>query len=235
MGEAYRHHGQYEQAIAEYTNALSVNPEFAEAYTFRGFAHFKRGRSDLAVEDFTEAIALKPYEFRSADQKKWLSMSINRFAFSTIEYQGYRGFAKEALKYVSKFVKQFHLSTISRTGLRYINAILFTREDGLLPLDRYFNLTIGLPSGLPSSVSVLDLRLDVPIDTGSLTIRLEPVLSPDGTREAFVLDFDYSKTKDLTPNHLRKYIDESHNYTKRFFEAIITDEFRQVMRGEVIE
>lgn len=182
-----------------------------------------------------DAIALKPYEFRSADEKKWLSMSINRFAFSRLEYQGYQGFAEEAMNYVAQFVKRFHISTISRTGLRYINTILFTREDGLLPLERYFKLTIGLPSIIPSSFSELNLRIDVPTDTGSLTIRLEPVISPDRTREAFVLDFDYRKTRDLTPENLRQYVDESHDHIKSVFEGIITDEFRQVMRGEVIE
>ena len=48
------------EAIKEYTKAIRLNPEFAEAYFNRGIAKVKLHRSKEAIYDFDEVIRLKP-------------------------------------------------------------------------------------------------------------------------------------------------------------------------------
>ena len=50
----------YDTAITHYTEAVGLNPEFAQAYNYRGNAYAKKGDFNEAFEDFNKAIALNP-------------------------------------------------------------------------------------------------------------------------------------------------------------------------------
>jgi protein O-mannosyl-transferase len=52
--------GQHEQAIRDFTDAISINPYVAVAYYNRGMSRTFLGQQDLAIEDFTRVIELKP-------------------------------------------------------------------------------------------------------------------------------------------------------------------------------
>ncbi|HEX7534448.1 MAG TPA: tetratricopeptide repeat protein [Syntrophales bacterium] len=56
-----------DKAIEEYTQAIVLNPDYAEAYNYRGFAYYNRGtitsdpgQHELAVKDFRKVVAMKP-------------------------------------------------------------------------------------------------------------------------------------------------------------------------------
>ncbi|MBI4455610.1 MAG: TIGR04255 family protein [Acidobacteria bacterium] len=178
--------------------------------------------------------ALQPYHFQSGDGKKSLMVALNRFAFSTKQYDGFNSFKAEVLRHMTTFAKQFRISKLNRTGLRYINMIPYTRESDLVPIGRYFRLRIEFPGVAKTTTSNMSLGCVIPTEKGSLTVRLDCATSQDKAQEVFVLDFDYAKEEDLTSSDLEKYLEESHTYTKEFFETIISDEYRKVIQGEVI-
>jgi Flp pilus assembly protein TadD len=51
---------QYEQAIVEYTAAIELKPDYAEAYNNRGFAYYLKGNFERAIADYSRAIELRP-------------------------------------------------------------------------------------------------------------------------------------------------------------------------------
>ena len=57
---AYNEMGEYEQAIADYTEAIRIDPDDAYAYHERGYAYDKMGEYEKAIADFTEAIRIDP-------------------------------------------------------------------------------------------------------------------------------------------------------------------------------
>ena len=57
---AYGNKGEHDKAIADYTEAIRLNPKYAEAYYNRGVAYEDKGEHDKAIADFTEAIRLDP-------------------------------------------------------------------------------------------------------------------------------------------------------------------------------
>ena len=59
-GDAYVAQGNFEAAINDYDQAISLNPDFARPFNNRGFAYLKKGDSDRALKDFDQAIKLKP-------------------------------------------------------------------------------------------------------------------------------------------------------------------------------
>jgi hypothetical protein len=52
--------GKYEEAVAEYTKAIELDPKLAAAYYNRGLAYFKMKQYDSALADFNKTLELNP-------------------------------------------------------------------------------------------------------------------------------------------------------------------------------
>lgn len=59
----------YDKAIADYTEAIRLNPEFAAAFHNRGETWLNKGEFDKALADLTEAIRLNPNNERSFNNR----------------------------------------------------------------------------------------------------------------------------------------------------------------------
>jgi tetratricopeptide (TPR) repeat protein len=51
---------EYDQAIAESTQAIHLDPKRADAYCVRGLARYRMRQFDQAVADYDKALELKP-------------------------------------------------------------------------------------------------------------------------------------------------------------------------------
>jgi tetratricopeptide (TPR) repeat protein len=58
-GDAYLAKGDTDRAIAEYIEAIRLDPKFAHAYTHRSEAYQAKGDRDRAIADHNEAIRLE--------------------------------------------------------------------------------------------------------------------------------------------------------------------------------
>ena len=60
-GSAYREKGEYDKAIAEHTEAIRIDPNFAKAYLDRGRDYsVEKGEFGKAFADWTEVIRIDP-------------------------------------------------------------------------------------------------------------------------------------------------------------------------------
>ena len=59
-GAALQEQGRPEEAIAEYDEAIRLDPQLAKAYYNRTFAYDDLGQYQRAIEDYDEAIRLDP-------------------------------------------------------------------------------------------------------------------------------------------------------------------------------
>ena len=177
---------------------------------------------------------LEPYVFGKRDQSWSILLSPVLFAVSCKKYEGFQVYKKECLRLLSIFGELFKVDKLIRSGLRYVNIIPFTRESGIIPLKAYLNIEINLPKAIPSTFKAASLVFVSQLEKGNITTRVEPVMSPDQTQEALILDFDYAKEADLSYKNLDGYLEESHTHTKALFEGLVTERYRKIMRGEVV-
>jgi tetratricopeptide (TPR) repeat protein len=59
-GEDFSSVHEYDRAIVDYTTAIQLKPDYAEAYNDRGFAYYLKGNAERAIADYTRAIELRP-------------------------------------------------------------------------------------------------------------------------------------------------------------------------------
>ncbi len=59
-GRAYTTKGLYDQAIADFTEAIKLDPRREMIYAARGSAYYYQGQFDAAIADFNKMLTLKP-------------------------------------------------------------------------------------------------------------------------------------------------------------------------------
>jgi tetratricopeptide (TPR) repeat protein len=59
-GDDYFEKGDYNRAIADYSQAIKLDSKYAYAYYSRGYAYFEKGDRNHAIEDYNQAIKLDP-------------------------------------------------------------------------------------------------------------------------------------------------------------------------------
>ena len=68
---------EYDQAIIDYTEAIRLNPNDANAFCGRGLAYYDKKQYDQAIDDYSEAIGLKP-DFAVAYYDRGLAYDDNK-------------------------------------------------------------------------------------------------------------------------------------------------------------
>jgi tetratricopeptide (TPR) repeat protein len=53
-------HKDYNKAVMLYTRGIEINPDYANAYNYRGFAYSKLGDHSKAIADYNQAIKINP-------------------------------------------------------------------------------------------------------------------------------------------------------------------------------
>jgi uncharacterized protein (TIGR04255 family) len=184
-----------------------------------------------------KALALVPYRFDRLDKEMTVMVAMNSLTLSALKYPGFKEFKKELIRISKIFGETFKVKKLSRASWRYVNVIPFVRENGLIPLGQFLKLGFKLPSSIPERFKTLSLAFDVETKGGRITTRLETLIREDSKQEAILLDFNYGKDvaqADLCFADVEKYIDEAHTFTRQLFEDLITDEYRQYLRGDVL-
>ena len=57
---AYSAKKQYDRAIKDFTQAITIDPNYAYAFYNRGLAYANKKQYDRAIKDYTQAIAIDP-------------------------------------------------------------------------------------------------------------------------------------------------------------------------------
>jgi tetratricopeptide (TPR) repeat protein len=71
-GFAWASKGAFDKAIVDYTEAIGINPNYADVYNSRGNAWEEKGDHDKAIADYTKAIEINPKYAEVYNNLAWL-------------------------------------------------------------------------------------------------------------------------------------------------------------------
>ena len=90
QGTAYRHNGRYAEAVVKFREALTLNPDFKEAYRGLGLTYLMTGKLDAAKEAAEKALAID-----SSYQPARELMDALQTCLATVEFRKLRSQNKE--------------------------------------------------------------------------------------------------------------------------------------------
>ena len=174
------------------------------------------------------------YRFENESQNAGITLALNRFSFYEKDYLGHKKFIKEFTRLANTLIETYPLRDLQRLGWRYINIIPFSREDGIVPLNRFVAAGIKVPEGISDQFENLGIVFVSKVEGGAITTRIESILRSNDQQEALLLDFDFAMTEKLQPSKIETYAKRAHKQTRALFESLITDEYKQYLREETI-
>jgi len=212
-GYEYFEEGNNDRAIADYSQAIKLNPKYVDAYNNRGLAYMHKQDYDRAIADFNQAIKLAPND----------SIAYNNRAFA---YEGKGDYDRAIADYTQA------IKLDPNDSIAYNNRAFAYKEKG--DYDRAiadFNQVIKLE---PDDINAYYLRgeaylckqdYDRAIEDFNQVIKLEPddAYAYNGRGEAYYNKGDYDKAIADFNQAIRIYPD--------FNEAKLNLELAQRKRG----
>jgi uncharacterized protein (TIGR04255 family) len=182
--------------------------------------------------------ALSHYRFRHTDGNRHVSVALNSLAFSETKYSGHVSYIDEFARIADIFHKCFpKIDKVNRIGWRYINVIPYTRESSLVPVGQFLNASVLLAEETLKAPKVFDIRIESAIDEGTVIVHLATITRKDSapSQEAILLDIDFGyENKGLRFSDYKRCIDRARQHNRGLFEKLITDRYRQYLRGETL-
>lgn len=195
----------------------------------------------LYVPNATAGIspALQHYRFEREDRAAGAMLAINSFCYFEKDYSGAQSFQKELVRLFNIASNLFKFRKYTRVGWRYINAIPFTRENGIVPVGRFFKDFPQLPAALGNKYEYMELRAEIPMGNINLVIHFASATHTQKGDDVFMVDIDTSikeaKAERLTRTSIPETVDKLHNVARAFFEDSITDNYREYLKGAAYE
>jgi uncharacterized protein (TIGR02996 family) len=86
LADYHRRHGDYTRAVAEYTEALKLQPGSASDYRMRGRCHYQQGEYAQALADYNEALRLEPGGAESHSDRADALRQLGEYGQAVAEY-----------------------------------------------------------------------------------------------------------------------------------------------------
>ena len=175
-----------------------------------------------------------PYRFSNEERNEEIALALNRFSLHNKRYEGHKPFIKEFVRLTKLLQETYSLKSLLRIGWRYVNVIPYSRENGIVPLHRFISVGISFPNEMSGEFENLTLMFISRVQDGSITTRIESIIRANDQQEALLLDFDFGLTENLEFSKISTHVNQAHKQTRELFESLITDEYREYLRGETI-
>jgi len=102
-GVACKQNAKYDQAIASYTSAIEMFPEYADAWFNRGIAFKDTKQNDKAIQDFSKAVAIDPAHNRAYNNRGNIYIRQKRYDLAIADFSNCIRIAPDyALAYLNR-------------------------------------------------------------------------------------------------------------------------------------
>ena len=165
--------------------------------------------------------------FQNRMKARVIKVSPQNMALAFSDYSNFEDFKEEVLRRSGRFCEIFNISSLTRVGLRYVNEISLPTQQPE-SLRTYVKPLVEFDRIPLDSVQQFALQMVAKLDDHMILVRTALIAGPIRT---YVLDIDaYAETVKATAQ-IGMLLDRFHDSVQRVFLNHVTDEYKQVMRG----
>ena len=110
-GIQYDDQGNYAQAIVEFTNAIKINPDYADSYNKRGLVYYNQAQYEQSIKDYGIAIQLNPKYTDAYNNRGIIYFDMEKYDLAISDYS-------KAIELDPKYAKAYH-----NRGLIYVTKL----------------------------------------------------------------------------------------------------------------
>ena len=223
--------GRHDEAIADYTTAIRLNPNFTNAYTNRGWAFSSLGRNEQAIADYTKSIQLKSndglvYRNRGKAYGNLRSYELAIADFTTAIQLN----PNDADAYSNRGVAFEAIRNLDQAMADYTKSIQLNPNDAFV----YKNRGAAYAKRGSNTAAIADITRAIqlnPNDAVAYGLRAVFFEATGNYDRAIV---DYTRAIQLNPNYTQAYVNRAAAYRKVGKTALAeADELRTGRRSEV--
>lgn len=191
----------------------------------------------LKVPNAQQGVApsLQPFRFERLDGMCGVQLSINSFSYFTKNYPGNVSFLNELKSVLEAFFASIKSVKMTRVGWRYINSIPFFREEELIPLKHIFKNNDIFRDFLSGDLKKIQCYICKQFDDYHANIYLENRDQFPDSGEELVLDIDafrdFEEPAVIAAEDAVNFIQGGHDVARLIFENLISDSYREFLKG----
>lgn len=225
-GNAYVSLQRYDEALADFVEALRLDARNETAYVGRGNVHFWRGENDLALQDFGQAIKLDPRDANPHHGRGNVYFNQGRYEEAIKSYS-------EAIRINPKFFNAYSGRSNVYAELKQTDRAISDLSQALKLNPTYVNALVNRGNNY-----VLAKRFDEAIVDYDRALALQPdtVLAWSGRAGAYGLKKDYehaiadfTKALDLDPSYLNARYGRGQAYKELGKLDLAAADFRNIL------
>jgi len=100
---------EYDKAISDYTQVLTIYPYYAEIYNNRGNAYFLKGEYDKAISDYTQALRIDSKDIKTYQKRGTVYIKNREYDKAIFDFD-------QAIRINPKDVKAYHNRAVAYSG-----------------------------------------------------------------------------------------------------------------------
>jgi len=166
--------------------------------------------------------------FQNPRTARLIKVSPQNLAIAFSAYSKFEDFEEEVLTRVGKFCEIFEVTSLTRVGLRYVNEIPLPTQESQ-SLTRCVRPLLGFDRIPLDAVQQFAAQIVASAGDHMVTVRTAMIPGPIRT---YILDID-AHTEVIKPaQDVAALLESFHHTVQRVFLDHITDEYKEIMRGQ---
>ena len=201
--------GKYEDAIAEYTQAIALDPKYAAAYNNRGAANNNLGKYAEAIADYDQAIALDPKYAVAYNNRGAAYDDLGKYAEAIADYtQAIALDPKDAAAYNNRGNAYADLGKYAEAIADYTQAIALDPKDAVT----YYNRGIAYRNLGKYAEAIADYDQAIALDPKNAAAYNNRGITYNQLEQYSAAVEDFTKAIELAPTTAAYYLNRAEVY-----------------------
>lgn len=209
------------EALADYTQAIQLNPRFVRAYAKRAFIYVDNNQNELALTDFSKAIELNPQYAAPYFYRGNIYYNLQKYELAIADYSKAIQFdPKDAGAYINRGVMYKKLEKYDNALSDYTKAIELNPKDA----DAYNNRGHVYYIQQKYELAMAEYNKAIAVDPAFANSYVYRGNTYTRTKQPDLAITDHTKAIQLNPKYFDAYMERGHiYYNNKMYDQALKD------------